>query len=637
MAGNILSAIIDVTAPGVEQEAKKVSNAMKDVKASMQSASVSVDGVAKSTTTAKSVFVSLPPAIQPVGNSIDKVTVAAARLDAQLKKLPNNTNQSTNTLLNLGRVAQDAPFGFIGIANNINPLLESFQRLKATTGSTGGALKALGGSLLGPAGLGVGVSIVSSLLLVFGDRLFGASKKSKELDEANQKLAEGVASQAAKLTVLVGIVKNVSATYDDKQKALRAINQEYAQYLPNLNAEAVTLGNIDTAYKSIVDSLLRQAVVKGLQEEIAKAVEETAKQIISLERAEQKRRQESSKTETITSRGISQEADIRNAIRQTQGVVSDATINRQQFNAEVRQGIAIEDTFEKVLQRTKDGLFQQLKPLLELTTNFEDLGIKLDKLKDKKDIAITPELLSPDVSKFISTLSTTINSGKTFDIDGILERSIQAIDSARLREIVNLQLFNIFDKEFAKFGQEPPDINVNIDPVINQQKLQAALAIIEQRFNNAKVIAEGLSGAVGQTFDAIANGEDVVKALVGSFKQLVVQIAKSVIQAIVFNAIMNAILPGSGGAGKTVGSIIGGFAGFRAGGGPVQAGRGYIVGENGPEWFQPNAGGTIIPSSQVGGAMAAVTGGNQQLVARVYGRDLLFILTQAAGASNRLS
>lgn len=633
MAGNILSAIIDVKAPGVEQEAKKVSRAMEDVKQSVQSASVGIDGVAKSTTAAKGAFVSLPAAIAPIPGAIDKVKVAATQLNNQLKGFSDTSRSSTYALINFDRVIQDLPYGIKGFANNINPAVGSLTGLIRQTGGVGNAFKALGQSLLGPAGIGVGISIVSSLLITFGDRLFGASKKSKELDEANQKLAENVASQAAKLTVLVGIVKNVSSTYDDKQKALRAINQEYAQYLPNLNAEAVTLGNIDAAYKSIVDSLLRQAVVKGLQEEIAKAVEATAKQIISLERAEQKRRQESTKTKAVTSEGISTEAELRNAIKQSQGAISDATTNRQQFNAEVRQGIAVEDTYEKVLQRTKDSLFQQLKPLLELTANFEDLGIKLDKLKDKK-VAIKPELLSPDVSKFISSLATTIDSGKTFDVDGILERSIQAIDTAKLREIVNLQLFNIFDKEFAKFGQEAPDIQLNIDPVLNQQKLESALEKIQERFNNAKLIAEGLSNAVGQTFDAIASGEDVVKSLVGAFKQLIVQIVKSVIQALIFNAIMNAILPGSG---KAAGGIIGKFGGFRAGGGPVQAGRGYIVGENGPEWFQPNAGGAIIPSSQVGGAMAAVTGGDQQLVARVYGRDLLFILTQAAGASNRLS
>ena len=36
------------------------------------------------------------------------------------------SNEATASLINLSRVAQDAPYGFIGIANNINPLLESF-------------------------------------------------------------------------------------------------------------------------------------------------------------------------------------------------------------------------------------------------------------------------------------------------------------------------------------------------------------------------------------------------------------------------------------------------------------------------------------------------------------------------------
>ena len=36
------------------------------------------------------------------------------------------------------------------------------------------------------------------------------------------------------------------------------------------------------------------------------------------------------------------------------------------------------------------------------------------------------------------------------------------------------------------------------------------------------------------------------------------------------------------------------FGGFRARGGPVRAGRGYIVGEDGPEWFAPGVSGNIV-------------------------------------------
>ncbi|WP_417598215.1 phage tail tape measure protein [Novosphingobium aquae] len=43
---------------------------------------------------------------------------------------------------------------------------------------------------------------------------------------------------------------------------------------------------------------------------------------------------------------------------------------------------------------------------------------------------------------------------------------------------------------------------------------------------------------------------------------------------------------------------------FRADGGPVSSGRGYIVGERGPEWFEPGQSGTIIPNHALAGAGA---------------------------------
>ena len=52
------------------------------------------------------------------------------------------------------------------------------------------------------------------------------------------------------------------------------------------------------------------------------------------------------------------------------------------------------------------------------------------------------------------------------------------------------------------------------------------------------------------------------------------------------------------GRGSLLGQI---FGGFRANGGPVMAGRSYVVGENGPEVFSPPQTGTIIPNHALGG------------------------------------
>ena len=48
--------------------------------------------------------------------------------------------------------------------------------------------------------------------------------------------------------------------------------------------------------------------------------------------------------------------------------------------------------------------------------------------------------------------------------------------------------------------------------------------------------------------------------------------------------------------GAVAGGALGGFIGSRANGGPVMAGRPYMVGERGPELFMPNSSGMIIPN-----------------------------------------
>ena len=102
-------------------------------------------------------------------------------------------------LQNLGRVAQDAPFGFIGIQNNIQPLLESFQRLKQESGSSGGALKALASSLVGGGGLLLAVSLVTSALTV---------------------LAQNPEKVAGALNYLSGVVDNATENQKKYNEAL---------------------------------------------------------------------------------------------------------------------------------------------------------------------------------------------------------------------------------------------------------------------------------------------------------------------------------------------------------------------------------------------------------------------------------
>ena len=97
-------------------------------------------------------------------------------------------------LINLGRVAQDAPFGFIAIQNNIPPLIDSFQSLVKSTGSVTGALKSIGSAALGFGGIGLLVSVATSALTLFSL----ASRKSKDETEKLEKAQKSGLSQTSK-------------------------------------------------------------------------------------------------------------------------------------------------------------------------------------------------------------------------------------------------------------------------------------------------------------------------------------------------------------------------------------------------------------------------------------------------------
>lgn len=69
---------------------------------------------------------------------------------------------------------------------------------------------------------------------------------------------------------------------------------------------------------------------------------------------------------------------------------------------------------------------------------------------------------------------------------------------------------------------------------------------------------------------------------------------------------------GIGGATASTSSGTGFFASAEYGGphalgGSVTAGVGYMVGENGPEWFQPGSSGTIVPNDSLGGTVNVTT------------------------------
>jgi hypothetical protein len=109
--------------------------------------------------------------INYLSKNIDNLKGKITQLNQRASGLGRPMGDATQSLINFSRIAQDAPYGIIGVANNLNPMLESFQRLAKTEGGTKKALQAMSAGLIGPAGVGVALGIVSSLAVTFSKEI----------------------------------------------------------------------------------------------------------------------------------------------------------------------------------------------------------------------------------------------------------------------------------------------------------------------------------------------------------------------------------------------------------------------------------------------------------------------------------
>lgn len=267
-------------------------------------------------TLATQVEQSMARANNSTSSSSNSVSKNLAKIAASSKNMGGSVAQGSNqaafALNNLGKVAQDAPFGFIGIQNNLNPLLESFQSLKVQTGSTSLALKALGSSLIGPAGLGIALSVVSSAVLFYqqyqqkANKTINDAKKNtddyistlSQLDQVQLKGAQSAQKELTSLQTLYSIATNTTISLKQRKEAVDELQKEYPKYFANLKDETILNGNAKSAYDSLTQSIIATARARAAQDLITKNSTrqlENEKKIIDLEKEQLKNQLEKNK------------------------------------------------------------------------------------------------------------------------------------------------------------------------------------------------------------------------------------------------------------------------------------------------------------------------------------------------------
>ena len=216
-------------------------------------------------------------------NSQGKLFYANERLQSgfnsmsgSMQGIVSQTKNANLAFMNFGRIVQDAPFGLIGIANNIDPLIVSFQHLSQeidiNTGRVRGAMgafKAMGAQLLGPAGL---IFLLGSALptaLLFLQKY--QQDSNKETDEA----IDNTASYASKLFELKNKVDLASRGILDQEVVLKEFNDSLGKSLEIAN-------DINHANEILVKRTPDYIKAMFLRQEAQQILNETAKEYVKV-------------------------------------------------------------------------------------------------------------------------------------------------------------------------------------------------------------------------------------------------------------------------------------------------------------------------------------------------------------------
>ena len=214
-----------------------------------------------------------------LGRGLDKTKDKTKDTGKGFGKLGEGAAEGAYALTNLQYIISDLPYGFIGIQNNIDPLVASFTRLNTSTGGVSSSLKVLGGLLSGPTGIFLGISALSSLALMFGEDIkqaFGqatkAALKYKNVLQdiiIEQKYALSGINGEEGFARRTGTVADLPVTLDQVELLEKQAEKASSKYKEVLDS----FYKVYKETRKIGDKELKESVFKRLLDEIIKDID----------------------------------------------------------------------------------------------------------------------------------------------------------------------------------------------------------------------------------------------------------------------------------------------------------------------------------------------------------------------------
>jgi len=198
--------------------------------------------------------------INKVVDSMKQLEGATTKVTKATQKGRAQSGLNNAILLETGRLASDASYGFTAIANNLSQVVTLFASFvetnKGVTASLGQLLK----SLWGVGGLLIGVQLLISFGPAIMDFFTGTTQRIKDLADVTKEANKQSGEQIGKLQTLVGILDSTTESTVEKRQAVDELNRSHK----NLNLELDKEGNLTEESKKAIEDYIPVLKEKAL-------------------------------------------------------------------------------------------------------------------------------------------------------------------------------------------------------------------------------------------------------------------------------------------------------------------------------------------------------------------------------------
>ena len=560
------------------------------------------------------------PEIAGLNSKLAQTKAALTQLKTTgIEPLTKATSNYNAVGIDFARVIQDAPFGIIGVGNNIQQLAQSFSSLGKAGDSTGTKFKLALGQIFSSGNLLIlGVSALTTALTFLSQNGFFKSEDAvkslaDELDKYKKTLGETAQAQLEaaanadkeiiKIQSLRGVIENETLSREKRLAAVKKLRDEAPSIFKNLSDEQILSGKVGDSYARLTQILLARATASsGINKIVALADEER----IILEK--------NASTLAQIAQFEQKAANFR-----AQGQQELVTVNENQIKFLKAQNPEIQRLAEIEKERVK--LTSLVNENLSFSVDYSD-----KKVKSAKDLN----------KEKLKGLSLEEDSIRNVEFGNQLQEEAKKKLQSLLPELENVK------NKFA-------DINIDVAPVfeipdIDDSSLTGfVLRLADFNAQVAGVIENGAQQTIGDFAfaigDAIGSGGNVLKAggaaLLGGIAGILNQLGQLAIGAgLAVEGIKKALQTLNPAVAIGAGVALVALAGFvsskaKSLGGGVRGGGGggSSVGGSGV------GGGSSFVGGAQGGIFASQRDLNGELVVR--GQDLVYVFGQASDRINK--